>query len=325
MASKLHISIGDASFKHDKPSTPLIRHVLYKDDIVLLLGSEKAGKSILAQQLAFCCTSGDPFLGKYEVISPLNVVYFQTEGKSGECVDRRIRMEQVIPPDRERYAHFYKKFFPIDLDQYRDFLVQGLNSLPWKPDLLIIDALYMAMVGDLIDNKEVRKLIANVSYIVEQFDLTCIIVHHETKQQFDKETHEEVDRGDTASYGSVFLRAWVDHILYLKKLGTRTRILRCDTQRSGKMLQKEELVLIGDAKNDNASEPLYFEINQEHDSTRQAVLAMIRAKQSQTKAELKELLGLANSTIYKAIRSLIQDNKVYESKRGVYRLCKNVK
>lgn len=321
MSSKLRIRHGNEAFQYEKPSKPLVRHILYRDDVVLLLGSEKAGKSILAQQLAFCCTSGDKFLGKYDVIEPLNVVYFQTEGKENEGVDRRIRMETGVPINKSRYAHFYKKFFPIDIDAYRDFLVKGIEMLPWAPQLLIIDALYMAMTGDLIDNKEVRKLIANVSYVIEKFDLTTIVVHHETKQEYDKETHEPIDKGDKASYGSVFLRAWVDHILYLKKIGGRTCILRCDTQRSGKMLEKETLVLIGDAKSDNAHEPLHFEINEEHNATAQAVLAMLRIQKSLTTEELSKTLGLAHSTIYKATRQLISDKKIVEPKKGVFQLC----
>jgi hypothetical protein len=325
MSSKLLIKVGDDAFKHDKQSEPLIKRVLYRDDVMLLLGSEKAGKSILAQQLAFCCTSGDAFLGKFEVTKPINVAYFQTEGKEGEGVDRRLRMEQVVKPDRSRYAHFYKKFFPIDIDAYRDFLIQGLESLPWKPDLMIIDALYMAMVGDLIDNKEVRKLIANVSYILEKFSLTCVVVHHETKEEFDKDTHEAVDKGDKGSYGSVFLRAWVDHIIYLKKIGPRTRLLKCDTQRSGKMLEKENLVLIGDASSDKPNEPLYFELNEEQDAARQAIIAMIRMKKRATQLELKEMSGLANSTLYKILRGLVTDKKVIEIEKETYELCQPAK
>lgn len=320
MSSKLRIRYGDDAFDYDKPNIPLIKGVLYKDDVVLLLGSEKAGKSILAQQMAFCLTNGDSFLGKYEITKPQNVIYFQTEGKENEGIDRRLRMEQVIKPDRAKYSHFYKKFFPIDVDAYRDFLIKGIESLPWKPDVIIIDALYMAMVGDLISNKEIRKLIANVSYVADQFDLTVVIVHHETKEQFDPESHEVIDRGDKNSYGSVFLRGWVDHIIFLKKLGERTRKLTCDTQRSGKILKKEELVLIGDAESERKDEPLYFEINEEHNSTKQAIYAMIRAKGMITLGELKSLLGLANSTLYKALKQLDKDGKIIEE-GGVYKSC----
>lgn len=316
MSSKLQISIGDDAFKSEKPNDPLIEQVLFQDDVVLLFGSEKAGKSILAQQMAFDLTSGGMFLGKYRVPTPKNVIYFQAEGKANETVDRRLRMEKVIAVDRGRYAHFYKKFFPIDVDEYRDFMIKGIETLPWKPDVLFFDALYMGMVGDLIDNKDIRKFEANFSMILERYGLTGIILHHESKEPTD-EDGIPVERGDKGTYGSVFIRSWVDHIFYLKRRGNQ-RVLSCETQRSGKVFGREELVLIGDASGTTQS-PLLFEIKEDISQSVAAALAVMRTRESTSMDELRTFLDLSEIKVKKVIRQLVSDKAVIKLSEGVYK------
>src|SRR3990172_7619839 len=143
MPSKLHILHGDNAFNQDEPNISIIDKVLYKDDIVLLFGSEKAGKSILAQQMAFNLTCAESFLGKDKINAPKKVLYIQTEGKLNEGVERRLRMETTIKCNRQYYAHFYKKFLPLDLDSFRNSVIGAIKTLPWVPEVIFLDALYM--------------------------------------------------------------------------------------------------------------------------------------------------------------------------------------
>jgi len=319
MSNKLRIFTGDDAFKIEHPNEPLIDQVLFRDDIAMLFGDEKAGKSILAQQMAFCLTSGHPFLGKFKVKKTCNVIYFQTEGKENEGAERRIRMANCVPVNKDKYAHFYKKHFPLDNDIFKPALIKAIMSLPFAADVLFFDALYSGMQGDLISNTASRKFQDNFSQIAQMFGMTCVIVHHAVKETYDKETHEPIERGDKGTYGSAAWRWWIDTILYLQKKGPKTRVLRSDTNRSGKTLEPTSIVLVGNAKNHGQHEPLYFDINEDFGALPQTILGLISARGALTKDALKDMLHLSDTAFFAAIKQLKKEKKIKEIEKGVYK------
>ena len=104
---------GTALWTHDETNQPIIDGVLWEGDVLMLLGSEKAGKSILGLQLAFCLTSGQPFLDKYAVPVPCSVLYIQTEGKPSEMVERMLAMRETLEIDDTRFYHLHQRFLPL--------------------------------------------------------------------------------------------------------------------------------------------------------------------------------------------------------------------
>ncbi len=305
------LSWGDSLYQKDSSSEPIVEHILWERDVVMLLGSEKAGKSVLAHQLACAITSGTKFLDKFKVPNPHGVIYLQSEGKEEETIDRMMSMTTYVACDKNKFARLYKKFFPIDVDEFKEILDNKISELPFLPKVMFVDAIYMSMIGDLIDNKEVRKFIANISAIVEKYKMTCVLVHHESKEPL-ADDGSTINRGDKGSYGSIFLRAWVDHILYLKKVGKITRTFSCDTQRSGKIMTKEDLVLI-----DN---PLHFEIRENVGATAQQIHSIIKISKNTTVEKLAVVLGLAESTIKNGLRELLHEGKIVEVTKGEYGL-----
>lgn len=243
---------GAALWHHPETNQPIVEGVLWEGDVVMLLGSEKAGKSILGLQLAFCLTSGQPFLDKYAVTVPCPVLYLQTEGKPSEMVERMLAMRETLEIDETRFYHLHQRFLPLDTEEVIVRLIQELDKLPTAPKVIIVDSLYTSMLGDLNDNKSVRKLFTMLSPLLDRYKATLVLIHHETKESR-TEDGRVIERGDKGSYGSVFLRAWCSHILYLKKHKDKTRTLTCDTQRSGKVLDREDLVLV-------EPHPLCFEL-----------------------------------------------------------------
>jgi energy-coupling factor transporter ATP-binding protein EcfA2 len=254
---------GNALGRKGKEPKALIEGVLWEKDIVMLLGQEKAGKSILAQQLAFALTSGQPFLGKYKVKEPMPVLYLQTEGKPDE-MDRRIEcMAAALDVNREYFMHVFKKNFSLDVPESLIKLVNAMKKEDPFPKVLIIDSLYTSMIGDLNENTPVRKFNRVLSTLQTEFGMTIIFIHHETKDLIDlKNPTRRILRGDKGSYGSVYLRAYVDHILYLRMLEDSGKVplreLTCDTARSGAVMQKETLRLM-------EPDPLYFNPTNEHE------------------------------------------------------------
>ncbi len=286
--------------------TPLIDGVLWEGDIIMLLGNEKAGKSILAMQMAFCLTTATPFLDKYVVPKQKLVLYIQAEGKRSEFVERMNCMDNTIPVDNLRFFHIPKKFLPFDVDEYWESLIDCIREMPYPPHIIFIDPVYMCMSGDLINNKDARKFLSRVSQLSDMFNSTIVMVHHDSRPIKDRD-HKAIERGDQGSYGSVFFRANVDHILYLKMNADKSRLLTCETQRSGKIMEREELVLI-------QPDPLCFEIKGDYSGAEETVKYNIwnptKEKEYHTRDTLTLITQLGPSTVDKALRHLNQDKQI---------------
>src|SRR3990167_3579460 len=293
---------GDALWTHPETNQAIVEGVLWEGDVLMLLGSEKAGKSILGLQLAFCLTSGHPFLDKYAVTMPCSVLYIQTEGKPSEMVDRMLAMRDTLAIDDTRFYHLHQRFLPLDTEEIIIRLMQEIDKLPQPPKVIIVDSLYTSMLGDLNDNKSVRKLFTMLSSLLDRYKATLILIHHETKEaRTDEGTL--IERGDKGSYGSVFLRAWCSHILYLKKHKDKSRTLTCDTQRSGKVLEREDLVLV-------EPHPLCFELAGNISPYVHKVRAILEQapKGGWLMEELLKQTDLSRTSIEKSLRQFEKDS-----------------
>ena len=302
------IQYGDALWNGPLESPALIEGVLWDQDVVMLLGSEKAGKSILGMQMAFSLTTASPFLDKYLIPIAVPILYIQTEGKPADMTARMEAMRQTLDLDDTKFYHLYKRFLPLDQAEVMAALTAKIDTLPFPPKVIFIDSLYTSMSGDLIDNKATRKLLALLSWLIDRYHVAIVVIHHETKEERDHE-HHLVDRGDRGSYGSVFLRAWASHILYLKKHKDKTRTLTCDTQRTGKVMEKEDLILI-------EPRPLCFEIKEDKTpSTEKVRLALAQAKSGEGKLieELMQQTSLSRTSIEKSLRVLEKDSVLRKS------------
>jgi RecA-family ATPase len=297
---KIHVSTGDDLFKRDTEVLPIIDGYLWERDVVMLFGNEKAGKSILALQMACSISSGDLFMGKFKTIQK-PVIYLQTEGKKDETPKRLEDMNRAIKLDKVKFFKLYKKFMPLDIPEYAEALDLELSAIPIKGGVIIIDCLYMTMLGDLNDNEAVRVFIGLLSEILEKYLLTCVLIHHAKREQIG-ENGNIVQLGDKSSYGSVFLRANVDHILYLEMLKDKSRVLSCDTQRSGKVSERESLVLMQPS-------PLFFKVKGELPASEESILWHLNSK-NMAKSEIITMTGLSETTVEKGIKELIYNGKI---------------
>ncbi len=301
----MEILFGPDIWRVQQPNHPLIQGVLWEGDVMMLLGTEKAGKSILGLQMAFCLTTGTPFLDKYTIPHPVPVLYIQTEGKENEMVEERMRhMANTIDLEETRFARLFYHFLPLDSHATILRLLDAIKQLPEPPRVIFVDSLYTSMMGDLNENQPVRQFITTVSHLMRELSTSLVLIHHETKEQWME--GRLVDRGDRASYGSVFLRAWVSHILYLKKHKDKSRTLSCDTQRSGKVLEQEELILI-------EPDPLCFQIKGDYAPYIELTLHHLSKAQGLTRGELQERTGLSMGALEKGLRQLLLTNKVTKS------------
>jgi len=321
---KIEVFTKDSLFNREEEIKPIVDEWLYERDVVMFLGSEKAGKSLCAVQMGMEISNGGKFLGRYQCAQK-KVFYLQTEGKRDETVDRIKNINQVVPVNPEFFIRAYKKFCPLNLPEYFEALDSLMTAHEMNGGVFILDCLYMAMVGDLNDNQDVREFISALTMLLEKHSLTCIFVHHSKRDEY----HEgkKLEKGDKSSYGSVFLRANIDHIIFLDMCGkSKIRTLSCDTQRSGKVSEPVKLMLIEPS-------PLHFKVlgDKIRQPKEEAILYHLE-KANLTKDQLIEITKISKRTIDSYIKNLlIQGDIDYLETEGqgtrqkIYGLHKNLK
>jgi hypothetical protein len=310
----------------EEPDNYIIEKLIWKRDIVIILASEKAGKSILGMQMACALTAGGHFLGDFEVPDALRVLYVQAEG-SREETQTRLRMMTKSDHSSwnpENFYHMYPPSIALDTeDGYQSFL-DAIHKTNFRPDVIFIDPLYMAMRGDLIDNKAARVFCINIRKIKEMFDCTIIINHHKRRPQREK-NGSYIDRGDDEVMGSFVWKAFASHIFTLQNNKDNVRHLSCTTQRSGNVIKGITLKLV-------EPDPLHFVMVDEPycENHREKVIECLKLHPEGMSADAtaKEI-KITPASVRKSFSMLSREKKVFKvnpNKRPtVYALSKEGK
>ena len=306
---KIHSYVGETLRSNSTPPETIIENFLWKEDAAMLLGSEKAGKSIAAQQMFCHIVTGEPFLGKFEIKKSGPVVYIQAEGKRDEFVARlnNISMSFDKPMDDSNFLHIFKKYCPMNVPIFKEGIFESIDKQIklWgcNPVAICIDSVYKAMEGDLNENQSVIEFTNAIDDIISRYESAILLIHHDAKEWRDDKLNV-VDRGDKGAYGSVFLRAYVDHILYLKMHKDKHRTLTCDTHRSGNTSAEVlELLMIEPS-------PLCFQIRGDYRASAEVVLHQLRIHGKLNYKKLMELTGLALITLKQSMSVLMKDKKI---------------
>lgn len=306
---KIQSYVGPTLRANSTPPECIIESLLWTEDAVMLLGSEKAGKSIAAQQMLVHITSGEPFMGKYAVRKPGPVVYIQAEGKRDEFVSRLNNMAMAMdtPLDDSSFLHIFKKYCPLNVPIFLNAVIAKIDAQVaiWgrNPVAICVDSVYKAMEGDLNENRDVIGFTNAIDTLIARYNAAILLIHHDAKEWRDDKL-KVIDRGDKGAYGSVFLRAYVDHILYLKMSKDKTRTLSCDTQRSGATEGTVlELVLVQPT-------PLCFQIKGDYRASSEVILHQLRLHPQTSYSELMSTTGMSLQTIRNAMAQLIQAGTV---------------
>jgi RecA-family ATPase len=232
----------DILLRDETKSQPLIQGILFENDYIMIAAKKKSYKSILTMQMACNLSSGTKLLDTFKVPKPQMVWYFATEGKDEDIKDRFIRMSQYVKINTENIllicspgfrfnSRFGTEYIKYLCEKYKDKL----------PKVIIIDALYMALKGSIKDDEDVNDFTTQVRVFAEHCNAAVIIVHHTKKSTIYE--GRVVDLGDEEVYGSAFLLASVDHCFLMEKLpgDDKRAVLRCDTQRSGNIVEEIEI------------------------------------------------------------------------------------
>ena len=309
-------------------SAPLIEGLLWEKDNIMVIGHEKAGKSILGMQIAFALSSGQALFGEFVVAKKCKVLYVQAEGKLSETKERTVNMMKTEEVDKNFFWLAYEPSVALDTEEGFQRFVKKVDEKKVKPDVIILDPLYHSMAGSLIDEKDARAMTSHLRLLSQRYDSTLIVVHHTHKMIRDKEGGA-INEGDNAIFGSFVWKAFADHILLLRKgKDGLTRILTCDTQRSGKVIGRQELVFHG-------KDTLMFERKEDSGAPYElSVRKFVEAKGEVTRQVVMEGTKLSKSAVDKSLRKLVVAGEVekvvgkypvvYRSKAGAPQVVEDV-
>lgn len=290
----------------------LIEGFIRERDAIILVGTPKVGKSVLTLQIICSLTTQHPLFDKFNILRACNVTYLQLEGDIADTQDRAKRMMKSVEFDATKFSIGYLP--PLKLNEIKE--AKGLIidiEMIHKPDVIIIDCAYFAFRGKMSDDDVVREFLGNLRIIKDHFNCTLILIHHTHKIRKDQKGNVILE-GDEAMFGSQFFAAWPDHILFFvfdEKTGTR--ILQCNTQRSGTIEPATKLRMV-------QPDPLYFQ-----DVTN---IDVFDSKLFQEMESCKQMLdaqswcnktGIAKRTFYVTIKKLMLEGIITkdETKRPV--------
>ena len=165
---------------------PVIRYMLYSNNISILAGETGAGKSMCALQMGCSIASGVPVFGHFEVTKQ-KVMMIQFENENADIQSRLHKMipyftnqtgndgwmdNFVIPemqPDDELFADNWKKI--------EDTLIER----NFRDGVLIIDNMYTSTDKEIQNNSEMSALLKEIFRIKKLYGLTMLLVAHPNK------------------------------------------------------------------------------------------------------------------------------------------------
>ena len=288
---------GDILKRQFKKRDPLIENLIREKDSVILVGAPKTAKSLLVLQLICSATSQHPFLDKYKVMKPCRISYIQLEGEIEDTQDRLRRMYKTVDCDLDKVQVLF--YPPLGLEEEKNVVDLKTKLVNFKPDIVIIDPLYFAFRGSLSEDGVVRRFIGNLRVLKEALGCAMLLVAHTHKTRINYKEGKNFDEGDEAIFGSVFFKAWPDHVLLLEyDKRNDIRILSCSTQRSGTVIEQCKLKLV-------EPDPLYFEETEVCPTKETVILSLLMKEEHKgglTADQIMEITSMGHTTFYKSVK-----------------------
>jgi hypothetical protein len=167
--------------------------------LVIVGGGPKLGKSALVSNLLIRRHRGEPWLG-----------FATTTGRSllanAEIPEREFQKRLSLqlkdgdrPPKNSIYVLTDRRI-KLDRPEGLARLRQHLEAI--KPDLLVIDPLARFFSGDENSARDMGALVTALDVLIQEYDLTIIIVHHTGKPGADHREGGQRLRGSSALFGA---------------------------------------------------------------------------------------------------------------------------
>jgi len=261
----------------------------------LLYAPPKSGKSYLCLQLARCVGSGEEFLGLPTTLG--SVLYIQFE-LGEEILQARLRQTK-----KEYDNVFVGTSFSLKLDSKvgQQQLMDALDAT--EPNVLILDPWYKAIMGDENEASDARRVLDFLDSLIEAYNCSIFIIHHAGK--------DLSKRGR----GSSVLEDWVDSYLQMQTISKAGEPLKVKIKpiflRHAGLPPKPIEALLG--------EDFEFHVIGESQTVKDKVLDFIQGSVEPVAPVRVFEQGIgSNTSVYKALKQLVEEKKIRKLQWGVY-------
>lgn len=147
----------------------------------LVNGSQKAGKTIFAAQVALTMTTGSPFLERYQTREAAGAMFIEQDDPSGVAALQRILQRSTVPYDRRRFYSICEASFVIE-PGFVEFLEGEINSK--RLSVVVLDS-YTAMRGprngatDLVKAESID--LGLLDALAKRTGCLILVIHHASK------------------------------------------------------------------------------------------------------------------------------------------------
>lgn len=279
------------------PPVPFyIKDWLPKHGKAYIYAPAKSGKSYLCLQVARCIGAGLPFLGFPTTKG--TVLYIQFE--LGEAT-LQYRMKEDTKQDYDNV--FVGTTFSMKLDTKpgQEQLWRAMEAV--KPNVLILDPKIKMITGDEDKSHEMQLITDFLDMVIEGFDCSILIIDH--------------SGGDLSKRGrgSTIWEGWADSYIRMKKTSKKGEPLRVKIE--PEFLRHASL----------PPEPIEAELGEDFEfhlvgatqTVKQQVARFLEKQKNTTPSELfKQHIG-SNTSVYGALKVLVNEGKVGKEGRGRYK------
>lgn len=183
---------------------PLVEELLYRRKVTILTADPGLGKSTLATQIAASVAAGVPVFGVFDVAQPSRVYYIPFETDWDEFVLALQRAKASIPFAEDNLL-FDEGLLGIDVCAL-DGALSSIDRIAfYKPDLIVVDPLYLLVGGDLADGGIAAQAMKWLLRLAVKCNAALLVLHHTHRERYNQRG-KKIDEDD-ASYGSRWIKA----------------------------------------------------------------------------------------------------------------------
>lgn len=190
---------ADEALQLEELPEALIKGVGWRGDIIELYGAPGTGKTSLMTSGAADLATGEVFWGDWKVAKPCRVLYIDTENPPGET---RMAIQAATGENKRALklvdiAELIGIGFNISNPEWQKWLNDQISRN--KYDVVIGDNLGKMTGKNIIDDYEMRQVIAIIRPIVRKHNILFFLIHHTGWARFDNQGRQLPSHGKGGS------------------------------------------------------------------------------------------------------------------------------
>lgn len=196
----------------NQPKQWIIKDLILAGDQIMIAAAPKAGKTLLASQLALAAASGESFLG-WEPLRPVRVLYFNLEVNESMFADRvskQIAGLTVMPADD--FLMVESDIRSINILDPKDQAMIAKAIRDAKAELVVFDVLARCHCASENSNSEMKEVLKLLRMVCGR--AASVVIHHSRKPP---QGQEEANLGAYSLRGASAVHGEVDMVISLAK------------------------------------------------------------------------------------------------------------